>query len=52
MQKHGKTRKRTKQTIPSRKVQVEKKVLRQRSQTDNSGQGKLLKPQNQTNSTP
>ena len=50
MQKHEKTREFTEQLIPSKKRTTREKVLRQRSQTDNSGQGKLLKPQNQTNS--
>ena len=45
MQKHKKTRKLTNQLTPSKKCTTREKVSRQRSQTDNSGQGKLFKPQ-------
>ena len=46
MQTHEKTRELTKQLTPSKKRTTREEVSRQRSQTDNSGQGKLLKSQN------
>ena len=45
MQTHEKTRELTKQLTPSKKRTTREEVSRQRSQTDNSGQGKLLKSQ-------
>ena len=45
MQEHKKSRKLTNQLTPLKKCTTREKVSRQHSQTDNSGQGKLLKSQ-------